>query len=130
LERDRGFGCDSRGSHRGGKDLSRELETGARTLAVTLFERFFVNSKYQKTRVAFEQHSDSVQHIVLAESEEFTDYLTFFEFVAILESNRQLRTKEVKDLFGYWLSCLNRTDEVKRYIANTERNGYEMLIIC
>jgi hypothetical protein len=54
----------------------------------------------------------------------FSDYLNFFEFVAVLEKSGQLTSGEIEDLFGYYLDCLERCKPVRRYIRE---KGYEQL---
>lgn len=54
----------------------------------------------------------------------FTDYLNFFEFVALLEKSGQLSTIEIEDLFAYYLDCLERCGPVRRYIPE---KGYDQL---
>jgi hypothetical protein len=65
-----------------------------------------------------------VRELVAQEDSQFTDYLNFFEFIAFLKTTKQLGDSEVEDLFGYYLNCLNRHADVRKYILNLE-NGYE-----
>jgi hypothetical protein len=67
-----------------------------------------------------------VEQLVAKEGPQFTDYLNFFEFIAFLRTTEQLGDSEVEYLFGYYLNCLNRHADVRKYILNLE-NGYEGL---
>ncbi|HSZ63113.1 MAG TPA: hypothetical protein VK828_15025 [Terriglobales bacterium] len=67
-----------------------------------------------------------VAKLVSEEASELTDYLNFFEFVAYLESSRQLDEADVRALFSYYLDCLKKHKEVAAYIQNQEK-GFEYL---
>ena len=58
------------------------------------------------------------------EPSEFTDYLNFFEFVAVLEKSGQLKSNEIEDLFHYYLDCLEKSPKIREYLA---AKGYEHL---
>lgn len=95
----------------------------------SLYEKFFENDHLKKVRNALDVLSDSaevvkVNELVSREKPEFTDYLNFFEYVAILRESKQLGDQEIYDLFNYYLGCLERHENVRRYI---EENGYEQL---
>ena len=68
--------------------------------------------------------SPSVDKLVIEEPAEFTDYLNFFEFVAVLGKSGQLKENEIEDLFRYYLDCLEKNRKVREYIAG---RGYEHL---
>ena len=70
--------------------------------------------------------SPQVEQLVKSESKLFTDYLNFFEFVAVLGKSKQLAKGGVEDLFGYYLNCLAKSRPVRAYIADKEK-GYEHL---
>jgi hypothetical protein len=46
--------------------------------------------------------SAGVVKLVSEEPFEFTDYLNFFEFVAVLWKSGQLKPDEIEDLFRYY----------------------------
>jgi hypothetical protein len=68
--------------------------------------------------------SADITRLVSEEPSKFSDYLNFFEFVAVLQNSRQLKKAEIEDLFGYYLDCLENCPAVRNYIA---RKGYEQL---
>jgi len=68
--------------------------------------------------------SAGVVKLVSEEPPEFTDYLNFFEFVAVLWKSGQLKPDEIEDLFRYYLDCLEKNRKVRDYIA---AKGYEYL---
>lgn len=72
-----------------------------------LFEKFYEGTEYKEVRKWFESgdiekkikpHPDVTQ-----DDEKLTDYLNFFEFIATLESEGQLKQKDVSNLFDYYL---------------------------
>jgi hypothetical protein len=77
----------------------------------TLFEKFYENENYKEIRKWIE--SDEIctkinlTDVTISEADEkFTDYLNFFEFIATLESEGQLKEKDVRNLFDYYLRKL------------------------
>jgi hypothetical protein len=137
------------------KDLLETIYYGAATVAAlgTLIAGLFAlsvyrrNSRLEQSRWASELYksfysegnlknirdtldcsagSSDVNQLVIDETSEFTDYLNFFEYIALLKNSKQLRDSQVNDLFGYYLSCLERHDNVQAYILDSN-NGYEGL---
>jgi hypothetical protein len=94
--------------------------------ASQLYESFYQkdNLKGIRDKLDCAADSDEVKQLVAQEDAQFTDYLNFFEFIAFLKTTKQLGDSEVEDLFGYYLNCLNRHADVRKYILNLE-NGYE-----
>jgi hypothetical protein len=95
-----------------------------------LYERFYESPSLKEMREIIDCNDEDgqvrIKELVRRQPAEFTDYLNFFEFVAILESNGQLRLDEVKDLFHYYLKCLHSNTDVREYIQAPE-NGFEKL---
>lgn len=69
---------------------------------------------------------DKVDRIVESEDPRFTDYLNFFEHIAIFTKSKALNRKDVMDSFDYYLDCLKQLDKVQKYIIS-KKNGYENL---
>jgi hypothetical protein len=93
----------------------------------TLYEKFYEeNESLKNIREQLDcDESESPEIETLdAEGSGFSDYLNFFEFVAVLERSGQLTTSEIEDLFGYYLDCLERCAPVRHYIGE---KGYEQL---
>ena len=57
-------------------------------------------------------------------AEEFVDYLNFFEFIASLWKLHQLRTREIRMIFEYYILLLRDTDFALDFIR---KNGFENL---
>ena len=98
----------------------------ARWLA-SLYEKFYEKDNLKKVREILDiraPDSSEVDGLVREEPPDFTDYLNFFEFVAILGKSRQLKSGEIEDLFRYYLDCLEKNKQVRDYIA---MKGYEHL---
>lgn len=96
--------------------------------AESLYARFYERAELKLTRDKLDCASGDpvVAELVTKEASELTDYLNFFEFVAYLESSRQLEEADVQALFSYYLDCLKRHKEVAAYIQNREK-GFEYL---
>ena len=96
--------------------------------AENLYSRFFERSELKAVRDKLDclRGNSEVRRLVTEESAALTDYLNFFEFVAYLRSSKQLSEKDIEALFGYYLDCLRRHDEVAAYIRNREK-GFEYL---
>ena len=95
----------------------------------TLYEKFYEKDELKKVRDILDcdgGESPAVEELVRSESKEFTDYLNFFEFVAVLGKSKQLAKGGVEDLFGFYLHCLAKSHVVRAYIAEKAK-GYEQL---
>jgi len=93
----------------------------------SLYEKFYERPDLKGVREALDREggeSPSVDKLVIEEPAEFTDYLNFFEFVAVLGKSGQLKENEIEDLFRYYLDCLEKNRKVREYIAG---RGYEHL---
>ena len=96
--------------------------------ASSLYEKFFEKTdlKFMRDALDCAVDSDEVNQTVMREDPRFTDYLNFFEYIAFLKDSKQLQVSEVEGLFGYYLDCLRRHQNVRTYIANPEK-GFEGL---
>jgi hypothetical protein len=92
-----------------------------------LYEKFYEeNESLKDIREKLDCDENASPEIKTPDEQEsgFSDYLNFFEFVAVLEKSGQLTSGEIEDLFGYYLDCLERCKPVRRYIGE---KGYEQL---
>jgi len=96
--------------------------------AVQLYEKFYEADRYKVMRDQLDcaSETDDIRDIVEKQAAAFTDYLNFFELVAVLEDNKQLSRDDVLDFFDYYLQCLKRHGPVMEYI-NTPANGFQHL---
>lgn len=91
----------------------------------TLYEKFYEKDHLKKVREVLDSKATGLQEIKQKLSAaELSDYLNFFEFVAVLKKSGQLKHEEIEDLFGYYLDRLSDKPEMRDYIV---RNGYELL---
>jgi len=67
--------------------------------------------------------SRNIEKLVDEESVDFTDYLNFFEHIAIFAESGQLTSTDVEASFEYYLNCLENQPKVRAYIENEEK-GY------
>jgi hypothetical protein len=93
-----------------------------------LYSRFYEKDELKRVRDLLDCDAGTaeVAKLVTVESSDWTDYLNFFEFVAYLQSSKQLSKGDVDALFSYYLGCLKRHPEVVAYVRNKEK-GYEFL---
>lgn len=99
--------------------------------AESLYSRFFEKSEPKKIRDILDTPPGNQEVAKLCdegnkENIELTDYLNFFELVAYLQNERQLKPEDVDALFEYYLCCLKRHACVMQYI-NDEKKGFEHL---
>ena len=96
--------------------------------AESLYARFYERSELKALRDQLDcaPGEPLIASLVAAEPSTLTDYLNFFEFVAYLQSSKQLSYSDVQAMFGYYLECLRRHKEVVEYIYNKEK-GFEYL---
>jgi hypothetical protein len=96
--------------------------------AENLYSRFYEKEELKQVRDLLDcsPGDEQVAELVRSEGAVWTDYLNFFEFVAYLQSSKQLSKQDVEALFRYYLDCLKSHPEAKAYIQNREK-GYEYL---
>jgi hypothetical protein len=96
--------------------------------AENLYSRFYEKEELKQVRDLLDCGPGNAQvyELIRTESAAWTDYLNFFEFVAYLQSSKQLSKQDVDALFRYYLDCLSKHPEVKEYIRDKEK-GYEYL---
>ena len=96
--------------------------------AESLYTRFYEKLELKTIRDQLDCAAGDaiVARLVTEETPALTDYLNFFEFVAYLQSSKQLSGTDVQALFGYYLDCLRRHKNGVGYIRNKEK-GFEYL---
>jgi hypothetical protein len=96
--------------------------------AESLYTRFYEKPELKTIRDQLDCAAGdaTVARLVTEETPALTDYLNFFEFVAYLQSSKQLSGKDVQALFGYYLDCLRRHKDLVGYIRNKDK-GFEYL---
>jgi hypothetical protein len=93
----------------------------------SLYEKFYERPELKAVREILDcegGQSAAIDKLISEEPAEFSDYLNFFEFVAVLRKSRQLTQEEIEDLFHYYLNCLENCRAVRAYIA---KKGFEQL---
>ncbi|MEO6328059.1 MAG: hypothetical protein ABIO55_03970 [Ginsengibacter sp.] len=94
-----------------------------------LFEKFYENKSYKEVRkwLDSEELNQKVNiddTTISEEDEQFTDFLNFFEFISKLESDGQLRLKDIEDMFDYYLRKLKQSEVSSNWI---NKYGFEKL---
>lgn len=93
-----------------------------------LFEKFYENNSYKESRKWID-NGDIEKKITLDDAisddeEKFTDFLNFFEFIANLESEKQVSLKDVTNLFDYYLRKIKSSSVCMAWI---KKYGFEKL---
>jgi hypothetical protein len=83
-----------------------------------LHESFYETDRYKKMRRAIDSNKTKGEMVSLSITDDFYDFLIFFEFVAILWNIKQLKLKEVRSLFDYWLLKLLENKVIMDTIEN------------
>lgn len=96
---------------------------------VRMYEKFYEQADLKKTREALdcETNAASVKDLVEDESSRLTDYLNFFELLAVLHKSKQVSSSEIEDMFGYYLDCMQRQTALMSYLRNSSESGFEQL---
>ena len=92
-----------------------------------MYEKFYEKDHLKEVRQILDsadRDASEINKLVTAEPSEFTDYLNFFEFVAVLQKSGQLKSNEIEGLFHYYLDCLEKSPKIRDYLA---AKGYEHL---
>ena len=93
----------------------------------SFYEKFYERDTYKRVRELLDSpESDEVHKMVENEDSAFTDYLNFFEHVAIFAESKQLLSDDVEASFCYYLNRLENDEEVLNYINDPDK-GYEKL---
>lgn len=93
----------------------------------SFYDKFYETDKYKRVRELLDsKNTEEINELVENEDSAFTDYLNFFEHLAIFTGSKQLRTDNVEASFCYYLDCLERHQKVHDYINNNDK-GYEKL---
>lgn len=97
----------------------------------TLFEKFYENEKFKEVRKwiesgEIEKRIQPDDFVVTEDEEKLTDYLNFFEFIATLEAEGQLKKTDVNNLFDYYLKKLKGSASCLAWI-NRPDYGFEKL---
>jgi hypothetical protein len=98
---------------------------------VDLHRNFFIEDTYKPIRQVLDSESEqAIQKLVRfiqEEPENFIEFLNFFELVAYLCKCKNLAFEDVEALLGYYLRLLIRRKNVREYIRDKTRNGFEHL---
>jgi len=71
--------------------------------ASSFYDKFYESDHYKGIRDVLDGGDESeVLELVKNEEAEFTDYLNFFEHLAIIAKSKQLNKDDVEASFGYW----------------------------
>lgn len=101
-----------------------------------LFEKFFYQNKYSEIRKHLDyssKHDDLmkllkealIDHANEEIEERCVDFFNFFEFIAVLWKLGQLKIKEIKFMFEYYIKMIDNNAYAKQYL---EDNGFENLL--
>jgi len=96
---------------------------------VRMYEKFYEAEELKKIRETLDCPTDSeiVSGLVEDQSSKLTDYLNFFELLAILKNSRQMQGCEIEAMFGYYLDCIQKQPRLMSYLRNSSESGFERL---
>lgn len=96
---------------------------------VRMYEKFYEQADLKRTREALdcEANDENVQSLVADQSSRLTDYLNFFELLAILHKSKQMSASSMEAMFGYYLDCMQKQPSLMSYIRNSAESGFEQL---
>ena len=93
-----------------------------------LFEKFYENNNYKDVRKWLDngdiEKKITLDNSISDEEEKFTDFLNFFEFIATLESERQISKTDVINLFDYYLQKIKLSSICMQWV---KKYGFEKL---
>jgi hypothetical protein len=105
----------------------RNLRLEQSRWASSFYEKFYELDRYKTIQEKLDRSDETtINKLVEEEEAEFTDYLNFFEHVAIFVKSKQLKKNDVEASFAYYLNCLYKLESVRNYIED-EKNGFEQL---
>ncbi len=95
----------------------------------SLFEKFYENETYKQVRKwldynELETKINSDDNTISDDEEKLTDFLNFFEFIANLETEGQITTSDVSNLFDYYLKKIKLSSVCVEWI---NKYGFEKL---
>lgn len=109
------------------RSYCRNTKTRRAEFICQLHKSFFEDATYKKVRQALDtDDEDAIAVFVVKESEDFTDFLNFFELVAYLQRQDNLSMDDVEALLGYYLALLRERPALRGYIRN-QTHGFEEL---
>ena len=88
----------------------------------SLFEKFFENTNYKEVRMRLEygqlhgRLAVEDQQLREINEEKFTDFLNFFEFIAVLHARKHLTAEQVYDVFDYYLKKIKSDEDCQLWI--------------
>ncbi|MBX2924267.1 MAG: hypothetical protein KF746_18850 [Chitinophagaceae bacterium] len=95
-----------------------------------LFEKFYEKEEFKEVRRWIESgeinNKINLDATVSEEEEKVADYLNFFEFIATLEVDKQLKLADVKNLFEYYLNKIKHSEKCMTWVHNYDY-GFEKL---
>lgn len=99
----------------------------------SLFEKFYENESFKEVRKWIESgevdKKINLDEISVTQNEEkLADYLNFFEFIATLQSDGQLKSTDVSNLFDHYLKKIRKSKVCVNWIDRDDY-GFEKLRI-
>ncbi len=94
-----------------------------------LFQKFYESDRYKEVRrwidsQEIENKTTSDDTSISEDEEKLRDFLNFFEFMANLEAEKQISTKDVSNLFNYYLRKIKSSPVCMAWIG---KYGFEKL---
>jgi hypothetical protein len=98
-----------------------------------IYEKFYESESFRTTRKVLDYDGakrDELLNALAGGSDEamlepFVDYLNFFEFVGSLQKMKQLKSKEIKMMFDYYIQSLSKQERVRDFC---QKQGFESVL--
>lgn len=114
----------------GGLSYRKQAKTKRAEWLKALFEKFYEKEEFKDVRRWIEsgeiESKINIDTTVSKEEEKIADYLNFFEFIATLKADNQLKRRDVLNLFEYYLRKIKASEGCMDWI-NNEAYGFEKL---
>jgi len=101
----------------------------------SLFEKFFEDSNYKEVRMwldyghLHDRLTVEGQRFREINEEKFTDFLNFFEFLAVLHARKHLTKEQVFDVFDYYLKKIKEDPDCQKWINEYSFEKLKALLV-
>ncbi|HEY8969126.1 MAG TPA: hypothetical protein VIM64_08530 [Puia sp.] len=101
----------------------------------SLFEKFFEDSNYKEVRMwldyghLHDRLTVEDQRFREINEEKFTDFLNFFEFLAVLHARKHLTKEQVFDVFDYYLKKIKEDPDCQKWINEYSFEKLKALLV-
>jgi hypothetical protein len=126
------------------RDYRSKIDVEKAKWFLQLYEKFFEHNQYKAVRRRLDyDETDKINQLIAAASQghkfstdeqiefdDFTDYLNFFELIALLKKTGQLTSDDIKAGFEYYLRLLTKGQNpvIRRYLVEAGFKNLDRLL--